>query len=283
MKVFQERVIHPDESFRAIHMVLACFDAARHRHPQAELTWIVQGAGVRFVGDSAAPFEAGDLVLVGPDVPHVWVSHAQDKGKAHELRVAQFPADLLQTLSVPEWGAVQSLMIMASRGLVIQEPVRTSVQNLMLRMQSSQGMTRLALLFEILGLLIAHPKALIALSTADVSAAGGRDSGQTDKRIDRVVRWIHENITQNLSIEDAAAKVHVSPAAFSRFFRRSLGKTFTEYVNDLRCAEAAIQLRKSDKPIAAIAQDCGFSTLSHFNKQFLMRYGKPPRIYRKPH
>ena len=65
MKVFKERVVHPDESFRAIHMVLACFDAARHRHPQAELTWIVQGAGVRFVGDSAAPFEPGDLVLVG--------------------------------------------------------------------------------------------------------------------------------------------------------------------------------------------------------------------------
>jgi AraC-like DNA-binding protein len=83
-------------------------------------------------------------------------------------------------------------------------------------------------------------------------------------------------------MEDAAAQVHVSPAAFSRFFRRSLGKTFTEYVNDLRCAEAANQLRRSDKPIAALAQDCGFSTLSHFNKQFLLRYEQTPRHYRKP-
>ena len=282
MKVFKERVVHPHESFRSIHMVLECFDAARHRHPQAELTWIVQGAGVRFVGDSAAPFEPGDLVLLGPDVPHVWVSHVQEKGQVHELRVAQFPADLLESLSVPEWRAVNNLMLKATRGLVIHEPVRSGVQTLMLRMQSSEGITRLALLFEILGLLIAHPQALQALSTADVTATGGRDRGQTDKRIDRVVRWIHEHMTQNLSMEDAAAQVHVSPAAFSRFFRRSLGKTFTEYVNDLRCAEAANQLRRSDKPIAAIAQDCGFSTLSHFNKQFLLRYEQTPRYYRKP-
>jgi AraC-like DNA-binding protein len=84
-----------------------------------------------------------------------------------------------------------------------------------------------------------------------------------------------------LSIETAAAQVHVTPAAFSRFFRRSLGKTFTEYVNDLRCTEAAIQLRRSDKSIAIIAQACGFSTLSHFNKQFLQRYEQTPRNYRR--
>lgn len=262
-------------------MVLDCFDAERHRHPQAELTWIVQGAGVRFVGDSAAPFEPGDLVLIGPDLPHVWVSHAQDKGRLHELRVAQFPSDLLERMSVPEWRPVQDLLLKASRGLVILEPIRAPIQNLMLRMQSANGITRLALLLEILGQLIAYPEFLQPLSTADVTAAGVRDSGQTDKRIHRVVRWIHEHLTQNLSIETAAAQVHVSPAAFSRFFRRSLGKTFTEYVNDLRCTEAAIQLRRSDKSIATIAQACGFSTLSHFNKQFLQRYEQTPRNYRR--
>jgi AraC-like DNA-binding protein len=112
-------------------------------------------------------------------------------------------------------------------------------------------------------------------------ATSVRDSDQTDRRIDRVVRWIHENLSDDLTIEAASAKVHVSPAAFSRFFKRSLGKTFTEYVNDLRCTEAAIQLRKTDKPIANIAQDCGFTTLSHFNRQFLLRHGQTPRHYRK--
>jgi AraC-like DNA-binding protein/quercetin dioxygenase-like cupin family protein len=281
MKVIQERVVHPHQSFRFMHMTLSRFNGERHRHPQAELTWVAQGAGVRFVGDSAAPFEAGDLVLLGPDVPHLWVSHADDTGKAHELCVAQFPVDLFDTLSVPEWGGACELLRRAALGLVIQEPVRSVVQGLMLRMQAEQGLTRLALLLEILGLLVAHPASLVALSSASVLAAGGRDSDQTDRRIDRVVRWIQEHLAQNLRIEDAAAQVHVSPAAFSRFFRRSLGKTFTEYVNDLRCTEAAIQLRKTDKPVATVALDCGFTTLSHFNRQFLQRHGQTPRHYRK--
>ena len=236
---------------------------------------------MRFVGGSAAPFEAGDLVLVGPDIPHLWISHPGDAGNVHEFSVVQFPVDLLDTVSVPEWGAVSDLMRRAALGLVILNPIRSEVQCLMQRMQSEQGLTRLALMLEVMGLLISHPKSLQTLSTVGVFPASGRDSDQTDRRIDRVVRWIHEHLSHNLTIEDAAAKVHVSPAAFSRFFRRSLGKTFTEYVNDLRCTEAAIQLRKTDKPVATVAQECGFTTLSHFNRQFLLRHGQTPRHYRK--
>lgn len=273
--------MHPHESFRFMHMKLDSLKGERHRHPQAELTWVSQGAGLRFVGGSASPFESGDLVLVGPDIPHLWISHPSDVGKVHEFSVVQFPTDLLASVSVPEWNAVGELMRKASLGLVIIEPIRTQVQSLMLRMQSEQGLRRLALLIEILGLLIAHPQSLQTLSSVGVVATNVRDSDQTDRRIDRVVRWIHENLSDDLTIEAASAKVYVSPAAFSRFFKRSLGKTFTEYVNDLRCTEAAIQLRKTDKPIANIAQDCGFTTLSHFNRQFLLRHGQTPRHYRK--
>ena len=281
MKVIKERVVHPHESFRFMHMKLDSLNGERHRHPQAELTWVSQGAGLRFVGGSAAPFEAGDLVLVGPDIPHLWISHPGDAGKVHEFSVIQFPTDLLESVSVPEWTAVGELMRKAALGLVILEPIRTQVQGLMLRMQSEQGLRRLALLIEILGLLIANPQALQTLSSVGVVATSVRDTDQTDRRIDRVVRWIHENLSDDLTIEAASAKVHVSPAAFSRFFKRSLGKTFTEYVNDLRCTEAAIQLRKTDNPIANVAQECGFATLSHFNRQFLLRHGQTPRHYRK--
>lgn len=199
----------------------------------------------------------------------------------HEFSVIQFPANLLEPVSVPEWGGVSDLMRRAALGLVIQDPVRQLIQSLMQRMQSVRGIGRLALLLEILSLLIAHPESLQNLSSVSSVSNSGADSDQTDRRIDRVVQWIHEHLSHNLTIEEAAAKVHVSPAAFSRFFRRSLGKTFTEYVNDLRCTEAAIQLRKTDKPVAVVAYDCGFTTLSHFNRQFLLRHGQTPRVYRK--
>jgi AraC-like DNA-binding protein len=81
-------------------------------------------------------------------------------------------------------------------------------------------------------------------------------------------------------VDEAAAVAHVSPAAFGRFFRREVGKTFTAYVNDARCGWAALRLIQSREPIAQIAQACGFPTLSNFGEQFRRRYGMAPRDFR---
>ena len=83
MKVSKEHVTHPNQSFRLIELELAAFRGERHRHRQLELTWIEQGAGLRFVGDSVQPFESGDLVLLGPQLPHAWVSAAEQTGQRH--------------------------------------------------------------------------------------------------------------------------------------------------------------------------------------------------------
>lgn len=72
----------------------------------------------------------------------------------------------------------------------------------------------------------------------------------------------------------------VTPGAFSRYFRHEVGKPFTEYVNDVRCSEACVRLRRTDKAVAVIAQECGFATLSHFNRQFRQRHGVTPREFR---
>jgi len=59
-----------------------------------------------------------------------------------------------------------------------------------------------------------------------------------------------------------------------------MGKAFTVYVNDMRCAEACVQLQSTKRSIAQIAEACGFQTLSHFNRQFRRRHGLTPRELR---
>ena len=58
-----------------------------------------------------------------------------------------------------------------------------------------------------------------------------------------MVDWLHAHLAEPLRAEDAARIAHISPAAFSRFFKRELGKTFTDYLNDARCSAAAMALR----------------------------------------
>jgi AraC-like DNA-binding protein len=95
-----------------------------------------------------------------------------------------------------------------------------------------------------------------------------------------VLNWIEAHLADELSVEDAAAVAHVSPAAFGRFFRREVGKGFTAYVNDARCGWAALRLVQGTEPIAHIAQACGFPTLSNFGEQFRRRFGVAPRSFR---
>jgi AraC-like DNA-binding protein len=109
---------------------------------------------------------------------------------------------------------------------------------------------------------------------------GLQAEGSRRQRIERLLRWIYENLGSPLAVSDAAGLLAVSPAAFSRTFRRAVGKPFNEYVNDLRIAQASLELLRSERPIAEIAQRCGYPTLSNFQHQFQQRHGIPPRQYR---
>jgi AraC-like DNA-binding protein len=101
------------------------------------------------------------------------------------------------------------------------------------------------------------------------------------RRIDRVLGWVHRELGRELTVAEGARLAGVTPAAFSRFFRRQVGKTFTSYLNDVRCSEAAVRLRWSDDAVSAVAIQSGFSTLSHFNRQFRLRMKATPRQFRR--
>ena len=91
MRAIQEHITHPDQSFRFLRFEVDAFGGGRHRHRQLELTWVERGAGVRFVGDSAEPFADGDLVLLGANVPHTWISTA---AKWHTLPARTKPCQM---------------------------------------------------------------------------------------------------------------------------------------------------------------------------------------------
>jgi AraC-like DNA-binding protein len=78
-----------------------------------------------------------------------------------------------------------------------------------------------------------------------------------------------------------AGRVQLSRTAFSRFFHRTIGRTFTEYVNEVRIDAACRLLIETDLPVTAVAARCGYRSLSHFNRRFLRRKGTQPRRYRQ--
>lgn len=299
MRVSEEHVTHPDAAFRYLRLELPAFGGPRHRHGQAELTWVVRGHGVRFVGDSTEPFGDGDLVLLGPRVPHLWAGRAGPGEAAFLAHVVQFPTSLLASPLLPELQAARPLLDRAGRGLRVQGQAHAPVAAALQAMAEADALQRLALLVQVLRALVLHGRSLRPLSTAAVrggdaapsanavsGTAAGTSSGAAASpaaagRIDRVIDWIHQGLAGDLFMADAARVAHVSPAAFSRFFSRETGKTWTAYVNDVRCSEAAVRLRQGSRPVAEVAHDCGYRTLSHFNREFRSRFGAAPSDYRR--
>lgn len=264
-----------------MHLALPAFRGGLHRHGHFELTWIERGQGLRWVGDSVEPFFDGDLVLVGSETPHLWASRGAPPTQGCAATVLQFPPDWLQRCALPELRAVAPLWTQVGPGVEVQGPTRIEVQGLLARLPGSTAPRRVALFIEVLDCLLAGMADLRALSVPlHATPTAVRRAVASPQRVDRVLNWIEAHLADELSVEAAAAVAHVSPAAFGRFFRREVGKSFTAYVNDARCGWAALRLTQGPEPIAQIAQACGFPTLSNFGEQFRRRYGMAPRDFR---
>ncbi|WP_377704444.1 helix-turn-helix domain-containing protein [Pseudoduganella sp. UC29_71] len=271
MKIAQEFVSHPAQSFR--YLRIDGGEIGRlHRHPQIELTWIERGSGVRFVGDSALPFEDGDMALLGPNLPHLWMPVAGARAQGLLVTVLQVPSEFFEQPTLPELAQLRGVLERAALGLRITGACHARVSALLARMPGLPALQRLPLLLEIFACLHEH-----AASLSAIAASRGAETGRP---VQKVLDWIHGDIGGELRVEDAAAIACVSPAAFSRFFRRETGKTYSDYVRAIRCSAVCLQLRKTDRPIALIAQECGFANLSNFNRQFLAEVGVTPRQYR---
>lgn len=271
---------------RCMPLRLPAFRGSLHRHAHAELTWIERGRGLRWVGDSVEPFDDGDLVLLGADVPHVWLTPEGRTRRPCAATVVQFPEDWAAATGLPELRGMDVLMARAAQGLSIEGDARRGVQAALARMVEADAPRRVAALIEVLAVLGDTLDQRSASLRALSGHAPGRDVDRAAQlprrqRVDRLLRWIQQHLAEEMRVSDAAEVVGVSPAAFARYFRREVGKGFIDFVNDARCSWAALRLLQGRESVADIAQGCGFPTLSNFGEQFRRRYGASPRDYRR--
>jgi AraC-like DNA-binding protein len=225
------------------------------------------------------PLEPGDLVLLGPNLPHIWQrdeAQARQSGPVHIL-IVQFLEDFLgrDFWKLTAARGLQQLLARASVGLQFRGPTRERVATLMGEMRSAGGLRRLALFLTALEELAASPD---ARAIATPGFAGNSDCFTQD-RMERVMRFINERLEQPIRLGEAARLAGLSEGAFSRFFRRHSGRTFPVFVNELRVGRACRLLAAGRGKISDVAFACGFSSLSNFNRQFQRMKRTTPREY----
>ncbi|MGH8017870.1 MAG: AraC family transcriptional regulator [Opitutaceae bacterium] len=255
---------------------LPAFTYPWHFHPEVELTWILEGNGLRHVGDSIRPFDAGDCCLLGANLPHTWLSSRTTSTPRARSFVVQFdPKRFDDLLRLPEYSRVAQLLRKASCGLRFEPDLG---RRLLRRLRSrAKALSRLSMLWEILDTL-ANCADVESISTR--SWPDGR-SVERDPSLSRVLAILSEQEGGHITQADVAASIGMTPSAFSRFFRRAMGRSFQDYATGLRLGLACRQLLDTDLNVSEIAFASGFGNLSNFNRAFRIRHGMTPSEFRR--
>lgn len=275
--IFEQVAASPKASFLHKYFEVPIFDAPFHFHPQMELTWIVKGSGMRYVGRSVQEFKEGDLVLLGSNLPHCWINQkTEDMVAAH---VIQFKEDFLGTdfFNLPEMESIKTLMEQSKSGFVISKPTSATIQEKIQQLSTSPPVKRIYCLLEILEVLASS----VDLTLLDESMVKLNQDLPHIERFNKVISYLIQNYKQDIHLEQMAELVHMTPSSFCRFFKGVMKKTLIEVVMEFRIKHACYLLATTDLNISQVAMESGFGDLPYFNRRFKKMMGCNPSTYKR--
>ncbi|MGP8271281.1 MAG: helix-turn-helix domain-containing protein [Terracidiphilus sp.] len=281
MKPYFEKVTASPLSFAAYERHDPEFRFQWHYHPEYELTLILDSHGQRLVGDGIAEYGPGDLVLLGPNLPHSWRSGPvrSSANEIHHAVVVQFREDFLgeHFFQLRELEAVASLLCRSSSGLAFGH--------------TETGRCVASYLADLPTL--PRPKRLLRLLDALVDLAGEGEAQilsslklrpmcrpEDQQRIDAICLYLNEHFEEKVDFVRLSNRFHMVQATLCRFFKRATGRTLTTYLNEIRVGAAAQLLMDTDESILNICFRVGFGNYSNFNRQFKRIKGVGPRSLR---
>lgn len=278
-----EKTLNPDELFLFKDNIRPHFNPNWHFHPELQISYIIKGKGTRFVADHVETFEEEDLVLTGPNVPHLWRSDEayfnQNSNLSTRGLVVYFNSELLHNtlLQKNEFYQINKLIKNSARGIEFYGETKKEIKRLLLKLEKVKGFKGILILLEIIDVLSNSKNYRLLASPAYTNVLKAND---TDK-MSLVYEYVMTNFKNKIALEDISNMLNMTTTSFCKYFKPRANKTFTRFVNEIRIGHARKLLLQDNLNISEIGYECGFSTLSNFNKQFKSIAKMPPHEYRK--
>jgi len=250
-----------------------------HFHPEYEIMLNTTINGTRIVGDSVEIFDRYDLTLIGGNIPHCWNYYnngeqlPRDGGVMVHFKLSSFGEELL---SQHELHTVRQLLIQSERGIVFSLEDAKKAEPHLISMLHSKGLDKMINFFSVLKIMCSSDKKSLLCSENYKQAFDERGN----KKMTDVYNFIRDNFSRQISLEKISKIAHMSPFSFSRYFKKNCGSGFIEYLNTVRMNKACHLLRETEYKVNDISGQCGFSSISNFNKHFRKSEGLSPRNYR---
>ena len=250
-----------------------------HFHQEYQITAIIKGRGVLYGGHEISGFEEGDIWMLGSNVPHIFRCQSEYYGPnsagVHSISVF-FSKKSLGTIffDLPEMNRITKLLDISKR--ILKLTSHRELFGLITQMPLQKDHHKLISFLNILSQIESSPYLTINPDTYELST-----TNRVNDRINDIFSYTYSHLSETIDIETIAAISNLSRSQFSRYFKTHTGKTYIQFLNELRIEKACQKLLFADLNIDQIAFDVGYQNISHFNRVFKSIRGQSPNEYRK--
>jgi AraC-like DNA-binding protein/quercetin dioxygenase-like cupin family protein len=251
------------------------FEFPWHYHPEFELTYISNSQGLRYVGNNIENFYENDLVLLGSNLPHCWIN-SEDQEESSKAVVIYLNEELVKWLSEDQFNSVRSLFNKSCQGIKFKTSVALKIKPKLDQLLLADPFEKYITLLQIL-------QELSVTTEFDLLSQIGFSyelNSANNERINTVYEYVRNNYHKKISLADVATRVNMSEEYFSRFFSKSLMKSFFTFLNEYRINRACKLLIETEKQVTEICYQVGYESIPFFYRQFKKIKNIPPQAYR---
>jgi AraC-like DNA-binding protein len=268
-----------DQSILVKNDKLKTFYAPHHYHPEYEIIYIKKSQGIRIVGNHIDNYKAGEIIILGPGLPHYHVLgmiNDHDDNPIETIAVL-FPESILTAnMDMPEFAPIKRILSPLKFGIELTGSTLTTVQAVLEKMTIAPRFNNFVYLLHIFGIIAEQDSTFQRLSTVEY-----QNKKTYNDKTKHILDYLAGHYLEPLTIDGMAQLSGLSKTGFCNFFKTQTGITFSFYLNSLRIAKACELLITTPMNISQIAYETGFQNLAYFNRRFKQIRGTSPSDYRK--
>lgn len=271
---------HPERSFLVRKDTGAPVYSMWHQHAEIELFLVKGGQGGMMIGDHEIPIDGTcQMLILGSNLPHTMSYGNRPNEKDVEAIVVHLsPAVFGAFYDLPEMASIRALFKNAERGLYVKGDTLQVMEQEMFALvddELAQSMLRLLQLL----LTVASSQEYDFVASPGYTSTHSRDTDSS--RMNKIYTFVLENYHRDISVQEVADIIHFAKGSFCRYFKQRTGKTFMDFLIEVRIGNACKLLMEDEMNINEIAYACGYNNISNFFHQFKALKGCSPSRYQK--
>lgn len=287
MRPYPHKVPIPiQDSFLVRYDRINAFGKLLHYHTELELHYIIRGEGIRIIGDNISHIKAGEVILLGENLPHAWRERettelSNEKDYLIEAIVVQFKPDFLgkDFFSLPEAYLIPRIFELAKKGLLIQGNTGNNVRMLMKKMTVCSKFEKIIILLKVLQIISESEE----LETISAGYAFNQPNSIDTDRINNIIAYTLSNFDKEITLEEVASLSNFSITSFCRYFKSITRKTYFDFLTEVRISHTCRMIKEDRYALSYICYKCGFNNVSNFYRHFKKIMGMTPLDYKRRH